>query len=107
VENLNLAAHTALVRRVPNRYYTRVKVETDVEILEGFTQRELANGAKLHWGRVRTTDVATFYKKIQVSDSREIGVFPLDLPPTTFETRGLWVTLPSMPPPTRGSTRPS
>ena len=103
VENLNLAAHTALVRRVPNRYYTRVKVETDVEILEESEKRDLANGARLHWGRVRTTDVTTFYKKIQVSDSREIGVFPLDLPPTTFETRGLWVTLP----PKKDSSRPN
>ncbi|HLM78792.1 MAG TPA: DEAD/DEAH box helicase, partial [Rubrobacteraceae bacterium] len=106
VENLNLAAHTALVRRVPNRYYTRVKVETDVEILEESEKRDLANGARLHWGRVRTTDVTTFYKKIQVSDSREIGVFPLDLPPTTFETRGLWVTLPPMPP-KKDSSRPN
>src|SRR5215207_9990727 len=103
VENLNLAAHTALVRRVPNRYYTRVKVETDVEILEESEKRDLANGARLYWGRVRTTDVTTFYKKIQVSDSREIGVFPLDLPPTTFETRGLWVTLP----PKKDSSRPN
>jgi DEAD/DEAH box helicase domain-containing protein len=106
VEDLNLAAHNALVRRVPNRYYTRVKVDTDVEILEESEKRDLPNGATLHWGRVRTTDVATFYKKIQVQDSREIGVFPLDLPPTTFETRGLWVTLPSLPPP-QGNTRPN
>ena len=106
VEDLNLAAYTALVRRVPNRYYTRVKVETDVEILEEFAERDLANGAKLHWGRVRTTDIVTFYKKIQVSDSRELGVFPLDLPPTTFETRGLWLTLPPLPP-SNGPVRPS
>jgi DEAD/DEAH box helicase domain-containing protein len=106
VEDLNLAAHNALVRRVPNRYYTRVKVETDVEILEESEKRDLPNGAVLHWGRVRTTDVVTFYKKIQVQDSREIGVFPLDLPPTTFETRGLWVTLPPLPPP-EGNTRPN
>ena len=105
VEDLNLAAHTALVRRVPNRYYTKPRVETDVEILEESEQRDLCNGAKLHWGRVRTTDIVTFYKKIQVSDSREIGVFPLDLPPTTFETRGLWVTLPPLPP--SGSARPN
>jgi DEAD/DEAH box helicase domain-containing protein len=106
VEDLNLAAHNALVRRVPNRYYTRVKVETDVEILEESEKRDLPNGAALHWGRVRTTDVVTFYKKIQVQDSREIGVFPLDLPPTTFETRGLWITLPPLPPP-KGNTRPN
>ena len=106
VEDLNLPAHNALVRRVPNRYYTRVKVDTDVEILEQLAERDLPNGTTLHWGRVRTTDAVTFYKKIQVQDSREIGVFPLDLPPTTFETRGLWVTLPPLPPPL-GNTRPN
>ena len=106
VEELNLVAHNALVRRVPNRYFTRVKVETDVEIIEESEKRELSNSAALHWGRVRTTDVVTFYKKIQVQDSREIGVFPLDLPPTTFETWGLWLTLPPLPPP-QGKERPN
>jgi DEAD/DEAH box helicase domain-containing protein len=105
VEDLNLAAHTALVRKVPNRYYTRPRVETDVEILEESEERDLCNGAKLYWGKVRTTDIVTFYKKIQVSDSREIGVFPLDLPPITFETRGLWVTLPPLLP--NGSVHPN
>src|SRR5918911_1059839 len=105
VEDLNLAAHTALVRKVPNRYYTRPRVETDVEILEKSEERDLCNGAKLHWGKGRTTDIVTFYKKIQVSDSREIGIFPLDLPPITFETRGLWVTLPPLLP--NGSARPN
>ncbi len=106
VDDLNLPAHQALVRRVPNRYYTRVKVETDVEVLEESESRDLANGAWLYWGRVRTTDQVTLYKKIQVQDSREIGVFPLDLPPTAFETRGLWITLPPLPPP-KGNARPN
>jgi DEAD/DEAH box helicase domain-containing protein len=106
VEDLNLLAHNALVRRVPNRYYTKVRMETDVEVLEGLQERDLPNGATLRWGRVRTTDQVTFYKKVQVSDGREVGIFPLDLPPTDFETRALWVTLPPMPPP-RGMERPS
>ena len=106
VEDLDLAAHQALVRRVSNRYYTKVRVETDVEILKEAEKRDLANGAALRWGWVRTTDQVTFYKKIQVSDSREIGVFPLDLQPTAFETRALWFTLPPMPPP-QGNTQPS
>jgi DEAD/DEAH box helicase domain-containing protein len=106
VEDLNLTAHQALVRRIPNRYYTKVRVETDVEILKEAEKRDLANGATLHWGWVRTTDQVTFYKKIQVSDSREIGVFPLDLQPTAFETRALWFTLPPIPPP-QGNTQPS
>ena len=66
----------AVARRVPNRFYTRPRVETDVEILEELEQRDLANGATLHWGRVRTTDAVTYYKKIQVADEKEVGVFP-------------------------------
>jgi DEAD/DEAH box helicase domain-containing protein len=103
VDELDLAAHRALVRRVPNRYYTRPRVETDVEILDGVEERELANGATLHWGRVRTTDSVTFYKKVRVADDQEVGVYPLDLPDVVLETQALWVTLPPLP---RGA-RPS
>jgi len=103
VDELDLAAHRALARRVPNRYYTRPRVETDVEILEGVEERELANGAALHWGRVKTTDSVTFYKKVRVADDREVGVYPLDLPDVILETQALWVTLPPLP---RGA-RPS
>jgi DEAD/DEAH box helicase domain-containing protein len=103
VEELDLAAHRALARRVPNRFYTRPRVETDVEILEGVEERELANGATLHWGRVRTTDSVTFYKKVRVADDREVGVYPLDLPDVILDTQALWVTLPPLP---RGA-RPS
>ena len=103
VDELDLAANRALARRVPNRYYTRPRVETDVEILEGIEERELANGATLHWGRVRTTDSVTFYKKVRVADDREVGVYPLDLPDVILETQAFWVTLPPLP---RGA-RPS
>jgi DEAD/DEAH box helicase domain-containing protein len=52
--------------------------------------------------------VVTLYKKIRVSDMHEVGVFPLDLPPTEFETRGLWFTLPSLQPRAEpGNARPS
>jgi DEAD/DEAH box helicase domain-containing protein len=97
VEELDLAAHRALARRVPNHYYTRPRVETDVEILDEVEQRELANGTTLNWGRVRTTDSVTYYKKVRVADDREVGVFPLDLPDVILETQALWVTLPPLP----------
>ena len=97
VESLDLRSHRAVARRVPNRYYTRPRVETDVEILEEIEERELANGAVLHWGRVRTTDSVTFFKKVRVADDKEVGVYPLDLPDVILETQALWVTLPPLP----------
>src|SRR5918994_1825663 len=78
VESLDLAAHRAVARRVPNRYV-------------------------LHWGRVRTTDSVTYFKKVRVADDKEVGVYPLDLPDVVLETQALWVTLPPLP---RGA-RPS
>ena len=97
VESLDLRSHRAVVRRVPNRYYTRPRVETDVEILEEIEKRDLANGSVLHWGRVRTTDSVTYFKKVRVADDKEVGVYPLDLPDVILETQALWVTLPPLP----------
>src|ERR671921_79990 len=103
VESLDLRSHRAVARRVPNRYYTRPRVETDVEVLEELEKRELANGSVLHWGRVRTTDSVTYFKKVRVADDKEVGVYPLDLPDVILETQALWVTLPPLP----GEARPS
>jgi len=97
VESLDLRLHRAVARRVPNRFYTRPRVETDVEVLEEIEKRELANGAVLHWGMVRTTDSVTFYKKVRVADDKEMGVYPLDLPDVMLETQALWITLPPFP----------
>ena len=97
VESLDLNLHRAVARRVPNRYYTRPRVETDVEVLEEIEKRDLANGSVLHWGRVRTTDSVTYFKKVRVADDKEIGVYPLDLPDVMLETQALWITLPPLP----------
>jgi DEAD/DEAH box helicase domain-containing protein len=97
VESLDLRSHQAVARRVPNRYYTRPRVETDVEILEEIEKRDLANGASLHWGRVRSTDSVTYFKKVRVADDKEVGVYPLDLPEVILETQAFWVTLPPLP----------
>jgi DEAD/DEAH box helicase domain-containing protein len=97
VESLDLRSHRAVARRVPNRYYTRPRVETDVEILEEIEKRGLANGSVLHWGRVRTTDSVTYFKKVRVADDKEVGVYPLDLPDVILETQAFWVTLPPLP----------
>jgi DEAD/DEAH box helicase domain-containing protein len=97
VESLDLLSHRAVARRVPNRYYTRPRVETDVEILEEIEARDLANGAVLRWGRVRTTDSVTYFKKVRVADDKEVGVYPLDLPDVMLDTQALWVTLPPLP----------
>ena len=53
-----------------------------MEVLDAMHERDLPNGATLRWGPGADHGSVTFYKKVQVSDGREVGVFPLDLPPT-------------------------
>src|ERR671914_398947 len=97
VEELDLGAHRAVARRVPNRYYTRPRIETDVEILDEVEKRDLANGATLGWGRVPTTDTVAYYKKVRVADDKEVGVHPLDLPDVILDTQAFWIKLPPLP----------
>src|SRR5919199_1806110 len=103
VEELDLAAHRAVARRVPNRFYTRPRIETDVEVLEEIEKRDLANGGTPRRGGGGTTDSATLYKKVRVADDKEVGIYPLDLPDVILETQAFWITLPPLP---RGA-RPS
>jgi DEAD/DEAH box helicase domain-containing protein len=97
IDDLDLEHGRAIARRATGRYYTKPRVDTDVEIVQEEERRKLANGATLYRGAVRTTDAATHYKKVQVADEKEVGVYPLDLPEITLDTQAFWITLPSIP----------
>ncbi len=45
---------------------------------------------------MRVTDTVTGFKRILVKGQRVIGVERLDLPPTVFETEGLWIEIPEV-----------
>jgi DEAD/DEAH box helicase domain-containing protein len=97
IDDLDLEHGRAIARRATGRYYTKPRVDTDVEIVQEEERRKLANGATLYRGAVRTTDAVTHYKKVQVADEKEVGVYPLDLPEITLDTQAFWITLPSIP----------
>jgi DEAD/DEAH box helicase domain-containing protein len=97
IDDLDLQMGRAVARPSTGRYYTKPRVDTDVEIVQEEERRELANGATLCRGAVRTTDAVTHYKKVQVADEKEVGVYPLDLPEITLDTQAFWITLPPVP----------
>src|SRR5881397_1881751 len=45
-------------------------------------------------GRIKVTERLTGYEKRRLSGRDRLGVFELSLPPLTFETVGLWITVP-------------
>ncbi|MFP4516837.1 MAG: DEAD/DEAH box helicase [Desulfovibrionales bacterium] len=74
-------------------YFTRARQEKETEILE-VTARRPVHGTFVSCGRIRVTARVTGYEKRLVKGQRLLAVVPLDLPPLTFETFGLWIEVP-------------
>ncbi|MFQ5895405.1 MAG: Zn-binding domain-containing protein, partial [Nitrospinota bacterium] len=92
VAALDLERRNVRVRPSDARYFTRARTEKETEILTRERSRSLGN-ARLHLGRLRVTTHITGYEKRSTARQERLGVHPLELPPTTFETVGFWVEL--------------
>ncbi len=73
-------------------YYTRARSDKQTEILEETARRPVANFL-LRQGKLKVTEVVNGYERRRLSGQDLLGVFPLDLPPLTFETHGLWLDI--------------
>ncbi len=73
-------------------WYTRPVVEKETEILEVLRTRPSGN-MLVKLGRLRVTSKTTAYEKRRIFGQDLLGRHPLELPPTRFETEGLWLEL--------------
>ncbi len=93
VKTLDVEARRASVVPVDADYYTEVRGEKETEIMELLAEKgEGALHASL--GRIQVTEELTGYEKRRLSGRDRLGLFDLSLPPLTFETVGLWITVP-------------
>jgi len=93
ITELDLLSRTAYALPADVDYYTETKDITDVSILR-VNQRKEAGGVSVYLGHVVvTTRVVGFKKKRQFTEE-VIGDEPLDLPPQTIHTIGLWFDIP-------------
>ena len=93
VRELAIEARRVIVVPADVDYYTEVRGEKETEILEVLLERRCA-GIDARLGRIKVTEVLTGYEKRRLFGRDRLGLFELDLPPLTFETVGLWITLP-------------
>ena len=93
VTSLDLGARIASVRPFAADYYTQVHELNDVHIIRSTDARHL-EVTDLFFGNVRVTQrVVGYLRKHQTTDAT-LSQEPLDLPPTAFETEGLWFEIP-------------
>jgi len=93
VESLDIPGATAKVRAARVGYSTRVRSSKDTEILEVFDRREVF-GTRAAFGRLKVTEQITGYEKRSTKGGTLLGMVPLDLPPSVFETEGIWFDVP-------------
>ena len=93
VTRLETDARAARVRAVDVPWYTRALSEKDTEVLARERTRPAGN-VRLVTGRVRVTTRVTGYERRRVHGQDLLGSESLDLPPSAFETAGLWLEIP-------------
>jgi DEAD/DEAH box helicase domain-containing protein len=92
VTRLDLKRCNAYVKPIKARYYTRALSDKETEILEVVRSRPVANFV-VRLGRLRVTEQVVGYEKRNLFSGERLDSLPLDLPPQTFETVGLWVEI--------------
>ena len=94
VERLDPDEHMVWVRGVNAPYYTRSISEKETEILSRDRTRPAGN-CRVVQGRLKVTTTLTHFEKRRIRGQDLLGTEPLDdLPPSTFETVGIWLEFP-------------
>jgi DEAD/DEAH box helicase domain-containing protein len=92
VDRLILDKKDIVVHESDLKYFTRVRSDKETEIRE--VRRSMPKGQfVVREGRLKVTEQVTGYEKRAIPGQELMGVFPLDLPPQTFETIGFWIEI--------------
>lgn len=90
VEKLDLEERLAWVWPAEVEYYTEASSETEIEVISVHGGR-VSGGAQLGYGEVFVTSQVTQYRRVRRFTHENLGILPLDYPPTTLDTAGYWL----------------
>ncbi|RIL07912.1 MAG: DEAD/DEAH box helicase [Proteobacteria bacterium] len=93
VTELDLDEKRVRVRAVDAPWFTRAVSEKETEILSRDAARP-AGHFRLARGRLRVTTRITGFERRRVHGQELIGSEPLELPPSSIETTGIWLEIP-------------
>jgi DEAD/DEAH box helicase domain-containing protein len=89
VRELDERTLRAVVEPVSVDWYTQVKKETQTSIVRPLRE-ERRLGLSLAFGEVDVTEQVVGYERKTVRSQERIELVPLELPPTSFATEGIW-----------------
>lgn len=91
VNSINLKKGYVNVSKETVDYHTMVLNKTETNIKKKLSKTKYGD-LTIHFGELTVSEDYFKYKKMHFS--KPIGTFLLDLPPLTFNTKGLWFTIP-------------
>jgi DEAD/DEAH box helicase domain-containing protein len=94
VTALDLERHVARVEPADVDWYTSPRSEKETEILEALAERT-AGSLRAGFGRLKVTEQVVGFERRRTHLFEAIDVQPLDLPPSVYETQGLWIHAPA------------
>lgn len=90
VERLELDTHQAWVRPAQVDFYTEAGTETDIQVLATH-ENCVRGGAQPGYGDLLVTSRVTEYRRVRRFSHENLGIFPLEYPPSTLDTAGYWL----------------
>jgi DEAD/DEAH box helicase domain-containing protein len=97
IDELDVPHKRAIASAMRADYYTVVLGEKETEILERIEDRSLpipGGAIPIGFGRLEVTVQIREYQKKRLFGGEVIANHPLDVPPLTYETTGLWIEIP-------------
>jgi DEAD/DEAH box helicase domain-containing protein len=92
VSELDLVQNLAYLRPAEVDYYTQPRRDSEVSLVETFSQESVTGGQKTY-GELNIVSQVTGYHKIEWNTHQRLGVGNLDMPENEFQTTGYWLTL--------------
>jgi DEAD/DEAH box helicase domain-containing protein len=92
VHRLDLEKKDIVAQKSELQYFTRARSEKETEIIKTHRSRPKARFL-VREGTVKVTEWVTGYEKRALPGQELLGVYPLELPPQTFETIGFWIEI--------------
>jgi DEAD/DEAH box helicase domain-containing protein len=97
IEALDAEHRRVIAKATRVDYYTVVLGEKETKILERTEERTLpAAPVSVGFGRLEVTVRIREYQKKRLFDGEPISTHPLEVPPLTYETTGLWIAIPGV-----------
>ncbi len=92
IQHIDISKRDIIAIETNAQYFTRPLIEKETEIID-IEKTKRINNFVVRKGTLKVTERVIGYEKRKIQGQELIGVYPLELPPNIFETKGVWIEI--------------